>query len=48
MRIRLELAREYRKLNREPEFQKEISAVSEGLNPYKKAMLNIYIDKYLR
>ncbi|WP_223585072.1 hypothetical protein [Sphingobacterium sp. GVS05A] len=46
-RIRLELAREYRKLLKEKEFTKEIAMVLNGLNDYKKQMLNQYIEQYL-
>lgn len=46
-RIRLELAREYRKSSKQKEFTKEIAMVLDGLTDYKKQMLNLYIEKYL-
>lgn len=46
-RIRLELAREYRKSSKEKEFTREIAMVLDGLNDYKKQMLSLYIEKYL-
>lgn len=46
-RIRLELAREYRKLLKYKEFHDQIEIINSGLNSYKKSMLNFYIEKYL-
>ena len=46
-RIRLELAREYRKLSKEKEFKQQISSVLDGLDEYKTTMLKLYIEKYL-
>lgn len=46
-RIRLELAREYRKLLKHKEFHNQIEIINSGLNSYKKSMLNFYIEKYL-
>lgn len=46
-RIRLELAREYRKLLKHKEFHNQIEIINSGLNSYKRSMLNFYIEKYL-
>jgi len=46
-RIRLEIAREYRKLSKHNACQNQIEIINSGLNSYKKSMLNFYIEKYL-
>lgn len=46
-RIRLEIAREFRKMRNEKMFEKEINLISEGMNDYKKQMLMVYVQKYL-
>lgn len=46
-RIRLEIAREFRKMDHEKLCQKEIELLSEGMNDYKKQMLMVYVQKYL-
>lgn len=46
-RIRLELAREYRKCSKLKDFQKHFDIISSNLSPYKKAMFDIYTEKYL-
>ncbi|SIO01978.1 hypothetical protein SAMN05444409_1625 [Epilithonimonas zeae] len=46
-RIRLEVAREYRKLSKHNACQNQIEIINSGLNSYKKSMLNFYIEKYL-
>ena len=46
-RIRLEMAREYRKWSKESEAGKHIGLVLDGLGDYKKSMLEVYLGKYL-
>lgn len=46
-RIRLEIAREFRKMANEKMYRKEIELLSEGMNDYKKQMLMVYVQKYL-
>jgi hypothetical protein len=47
-RVRLEIARGYFKLSNNEIFQKEIDLLSEGLNDFKKQMLIVYVQKYLK
>ncbi|WP_374459245.1 hypothetical protein [Chryseobacterium taeanense] len=46
-RIRLELAREYRKLSKDKNYREQIDIIRSKLSPYKKAMFDHYIEKYL-
>lgn len=46
-RIRLELARECRKLLRDKEYSEQIGVIRSKLSVYKKAMFDHYIERYL-
>lgn len=46
-RIRLELAREYRRLSNDKNYKQHIAIIRAKLSTYKKAMFDHYIEKYL-